>query len=123
MRPRSIGINAWRSFRRAARELGGSGALIIDQYDIRRGTNFLNLGTPHNVWQSAYQGESALCGSCHSVYAPHLAPDSITGEYTLGRPDLANGENPFYLQSTYPEWLELAIRGARPAVSGLPHAA
>jgi hypothetical protein len=88
-----------------ARELGGSGALIIDQYDIRRGTNFLNLGTPHNVWQSAYQGESALCGSCHSVYAPHLAPDSITGEYTLGRPDLANGETPFYLQSTYPEWL------------------
>ena len=29
----------------------------------------------------------------------------MTGEYTLGRPDLANGENPFYLQSTYPEWL------------------
>jgi hypothetical protein len=88
-----------------ARELGGSGALIVDQYDIRRGTNFLNLGAPHAVWQSAYQGESALCGSCHSVYAPHLAPDPVTGEYTLGRPDIANGENPFYLQSTYPEWL------------------
>jgi hypothetical protein len=87
------------------RELGGSGALIVDHYDIRRGTNFLNLGTPHNVWQSPHQGESALCGSCHSVYAPHLAPDALTGEYTLGRPDLANGENPFYLQSTYPEWL------------------
>lgn len=87
------------------RELGGSGALIVDHYDIRRGTNFLNLGAPHNVWQSPYQGESALCGSCHSVYALHLAPDAVTGEYTLGRPDIANGENPFYLQSTYPEWL------------------
>jgi hypothetical protein len=87
------------------RELGGSGALIIDHYDIRRGTNFLNLGTPHNVWQSPYQGESALCGSCHSVYALHLAPDAVTGEYTLGRPDIANGESPFFLQSTYPEWL------------------
>jgi uncharacterized repeat protein (TIGR01451 family) len=87
------------------RELGGSGALIVDHYDIRRGTNFLNLGAPHNVWQSPHQGESALCGSCHSVYALHLAPDALTGEYTLGRPDLANGENPFYLQSTYPEWL------------------
>jgi len=87
------------------RELGSSGALIVDHYDIRRGTNFLNLGTPHQVWQSPHQGESALCGSCHSVHAPHLAPDAVTGEYTLGRPDIANGENPFYLQSTYPEWL------------------
>ncbi len=87
------------------RELGGSGALIVDRADIRRGTNFLNLGAPHNVWQSPYQGESALCGSCHSVYALHLAPDAVTGEYTLGRPDIAAGENPFFLQSTYPEWL------------------
>ncbi|HTP06643.1 MAG TPA: hypothetical protein VMP08_00225 [Anaerolineae bacterium] len=87
------------------RELGGSGALIIDHYDIRRGTNFLAVGAPHNVWKSPYQGESALCGSCHSVYALHLAPDAVTGEYTLGRPDIANGENPFFLQSTYPEWL------------------
>jgi hypothetical protein len=35
----------------------------------------------------------------------HLAPDPATGEYGLGRPDIANGENPFFLQSTYPEWL------------------
>jgi hypothetical protein len=87
------------------RELGGSGALLADQNDLRRGTNFLNLGAPHNVGQSEYQGESALCGSCHSVYALHLAPDALTGEYTLGRPDIADGENPFFLQSTYPEWL------------------
>jgi uncharacterized repeat protein (TIGR01451 family) len=87
------------------RELGGSGALIVDHYDIRRGANFANLGAPHGVWQSLHQGESALCGSCHSVYALHLAPDPVTGEFVLGRPDIANGENPFFLQSTYPEWL------------------
>jgi hypothetical protein len=87
------------------RELGGSGALIVDHYDIRRGTNFAYLGAPHNVLLSPYQGESALCGSCHSVYALHLAPDPVTGEFVLGRPDIANGENPFFLQSTYPEWL------------------
>jgi hypothetical protein len=87
------------------RELGGSGALIVDHYDIRRGTNFANLGAPHGIWQSPYQGESALCGSCHSVFAPHLAPDPVTGEFVLGRPDIPNGENPFFLQSTYPEWL------------------
>ncbi|HSD84854.1 MAG TPA: hypothetical protein VLG46_13385 [Anaerolineae bacterium] len=87
------------------REIGGNGALIVDHYDIRRGTNFANLGAPHSVWQSPYQGESALCGSCHSVYTPHLAPDAVSGEFVLGRPDIANGENPFFLQSTYPEWL------------------
>jgi hypothetical protein len=87
------------------RELGSSGALLVDEKDIRRGANFKNSGAPHRVWQSAYQGESALCGSCHSVYALHLAPDVVTGEYTLGRPDIANGEQPFFLQSTYPEWL------------------
>lgn len=88
-----------------ARELGGSGALIVDQYDLRRGTNFLNAAAPHGKWQSSYQGESALCGGCHSVYALHLAPDPVTGEFVLGRPDIANGEKPFFLQSTYPEWL------------------
>ncbi|CAG0927761.1 Aldose sugar dehydrogenase YliI [Thermoflexales bacterium] len=93
------------------REIGGSGALIIDHYDIRRGANFTNLGAPHSVWQSPYQGESALCGSCHSVYAPHLAPDPVTGEFVLGRPDVAHGENPFFLQSTYPEWLNSQYPG------------
>jgi hypothetical protein len=87
------------------KEIGGSGALIVDHNDVRRGTNFANVGAPHQIAQSPFQGSSAFCGSCHSVYALHLAPDPVTGEFVLGKPDLAHGENPLFLQSTYPEWL------------------
>ncbi len=86
-------------------EIGGNGALIIDHDDVRRGANFLNPAAPHPTAQSLFQGSSALCGSCHSVYAPHLARDEITGEFAPGAPDVAQGDNPFFLQSTYPEWL------------------
>jgi hypothetical protein len=87
------------------KQIGGNGALILDPNDIRRGTNFLNPNAPHQTAQSPFQGSSALCGACHSVYAPHLALDEATGEYVPGAPDIAGGENPLFLQSTYPEWL------------------
>jgi glucose/arabinose dehydrogenase len=86
-------------------EIGGNGALIIDPNDVRRGTNFLNPSAPHQTAMSAYQGSSTLCGGCHSVYAPHLARDEATGEFVSGTPDIAHGENPLFLQSTFPEWL------------------
>lgn len=86
------------------KEIGGNGALIVDPNDVRRGTNFLNAGAPHNTAISSFQGGSALCGSCHSVYAPHLARDAVTGEFLPGAPNVAGGENPLFLQSTYPEW-------------------
>ena len=87
------------------KEIGGNGALILDPNDVRRGTNFLNTSAPHQVAVSVFQGSSALCGACHSVYAPHLARDTVTGEFVSGMPDIAGGENPLFLQSTYPEWL------------------
>ncbi len=87
------------------KEIGGNGALIVDHNDVRRGLHFLSSTAPHSVAVSPLQGSSALCGACHSVYAPHLARDSVTGEFVAGSPDIAGGENPLFLQSTYPEWL------------------
>jgi len=87
------------------KEIGGNGALVVDPNDVRRGVNFLNASAPHEVAVSPFQGSSALCGACHSVYAPHLARDPVTGEFVPGAPDIAAGENPLFLQSTYPEWL------------------
>ncbi len=97
------------------KEIGGNGAVIVDPNDVRRGTNFLNMNAPHQVARSVFQGGSALCGACHSVYAPHLARDSITQEFAPGSPDIAHGENPLFLQSTYPEWLnsQYAIEGTQ----------
>ena len=53
------------------RELGGSGALIVDHYDIRRGTNFLNLGTPHKCGRVRIKA-SQRCAAVVTVYTLHI---------------------------------------------------
>ena len=93
----------------------GSGAIVVDPEDERRGPFDLQLDwdtNPHSIlgldWplQSPFHTEAALCGSCHDITNPVFSWDEGSQSYVanaLDTPgDVSEG---FPLERTYSEWL------------------
>ncbi len=95
----------------------GSGAIIVDPNDRRRGPFSFGLALPYH---SAYQTDllrqtgdaitrSRMCGSCHNVYNPVLSWDAGRGEFwpnAMNAPAPSfNGPNLFPVETTFDEWL------------------
>lgn len=93
----------------------GSGQIIIDPLDERRGPFDLQEDwqtNPHSIlgldWPqvSPHHQEASLCGSCHDITNPVFSWDEASQSYqpnALDTPgDLAQG---FPLERTYSEWL------------------
>jgi hypothetical protein len=90
----------------------GSGALIIDPQDRRRGPrNGVSWG--HQAELSPYHRDAALCGSCHDINNPVLSWDSDLGEYALNDIDQPADDQSelFPVERTYSEWLNSAFPG------------
>lgn len=83
----------------------GSGALILDPEDRRRGPRAVS--PPHGFLQSDYLKEAYLCASCHDINNPLLTWDEVLGEYTLNDLDTPAGDQSllFPIERTYSEWL------------------
>lgn len=84
----------------------GSGALILDPLDRRRGPR--EEAQPLHQWAvSPYHNDSALCGSCHDINNPLLSWDETAGEY-LPNPAgeaVSDQSDLFPIERTYSEWL------------------
>ncbi len=91
----------------------GSGMLIIDPADNRRGP--FSLTPPHSAFRTDFLSqnlnamtESRLCGSCHNVDNPALSWDSGRNQFwpnPTGQPpaSVADG-NLFPIETTFDEW-------------------
>lgn len=92
----------------------GSGALIVDPLDRRRGPFDIvaDIGfDPHagfagDTQVSPYHREALLCGSCHDISNPVFSWDAQRGEYwpnavDTPSPDLTQG---FPIERTFSEW-------------------
>lgn len=94
----------------------GSGSLIVDPQDYRRGPFDIvtDLGRdPHTVFdgaqatlQSPYHQEANFCGSCHDINNPLLSWNEARGEYwpndmDTPAPDL---DELFPIERTFTEW-------------------
>lgn len=94
--------------------LPGSGGLIVDPLDHRRGPLYLTdtLGfDPHltigaaATLQSPYHQEALLCGSCHNIDNPLFAWDEAAQSYQLNPLDEAgNLATAFPVERTFSEW-------------------
>jgi hypothetical protein len=95
----------------------GSGALILDPNDNRRGPFSFNKSLIyHAAYQSDFLGQSGdsvtqarLCGSCHNVYNPVLSWDAGRGQYWPNEMDAPapefSSEALFPIETTFDEWL------------------
>jgi hypothetical protein len=95
----------------------GSGALIVDPNDNRRGPFSFNNSLPyHSAYQTDFLGQageaitqSRLCGSCHNVYNPVLSWDNDQGQYWPNQMDTPAPEFSrdllFPIETTFDEWL------------------
>lgn len=92
----------------------GSGALILDPFDRRRGP-FDVIGDigfdPHGGFAgdtqiSPYHREALLCASCHDINNPTISWDEDRGEYWLNDLDTPIGDQTgaFPIERTYSEW-------------------
>jgi uncharacterized repeat protein (TIGR01451 family) len=95
----------------------GSGAIIVDPDDRRRGPFSFGLSLPYH---SAYQTDffhqtknavtsSRLCGSCHNVSNPVLSWDEERSQFWINQtnnpaPSFDN-QDLFRIETTYDEWL------------------
>lgn len=92
----------------------GSGAIVVDPLDERRGPFDLQedwQNNPHSIlgldwpWQSPFHTDSALCGSCHDITNPVFSWDEESQSYApnvLDTPgDVTEG---FPIERTYSEW-------------------
>jgi hypothetical protein len=100
----------------------GSGMMILDPRDNRRGPFDVRSNAPHSAFQTDFLGqstnalaESRLCGTCHNVDNPALVwtenpPDDAPAQFwpkTVSF-DMANqveSGDPFPIETTYDEWL------------------
>jgi hypothetical protein len=98
----------------------GSGMMVIDPMDYRRGPFDLGVNFPYHpnqTYRSDFLGgdrenqvaRSRLCGTCHNVDNPTLSWDATRGEYwpnnvDMNAPSFNNGEL-FAIETTYDEWL------------------
>ncbi len=90
----------------------GSGALIVDPDDNRRGPFTFSEPLPyHSAYQTApfrqtsdAAGRARLCGTCHNVDNPILVWDVGKGQYWPNLSGFAAGEL-FPVERTYDEWL------------------
>jgi uncharacterized repeat protein (TIGR01451 family) len=92
----------------------GSGMMIIDPHDNRRGP--FSLNPPHSAYQTDFLGqgnnaitESRLCGACHNVDNPVLSWDSGRDQFWPNQldqaaPSFAKGQL-FPIERTFDEWL------------------
>jgi hypothetical protein len=106
----------------------GSGMMILDPDDNRRGPfNLMNVA-PHSAFQTDFLGqstnaiaESRLCGTCHNVSNPALVwtenpPNSAPAQY-WPKPAAAAAETAqepgeaFPIERTYDEWLNSDYAG------------
>jgi mono/diheme cytochrome c family protein len=95
----------------------GSGALIVDPNDNRRGPfSFNNSLSYHSAYQTDFLGQAGeaitqarVCGSCHNVYNPVLSWDSGRGQYWPNEMDAPapdfGGDALFPIETTFQEWL------------------
>lgn len=101
----------------------GSGTLVIDPADNRRGPFDFDPELPyHTAYQTAYLGQNAttavesitrarMCGSCHDVDNPILSWDTSRGQYwpnTMDTPPEVVKGQLFPIERTYTEWLNSA---------------
>ncbi len=97
----------------------GSGSIIVDPYDNRRGPFSFDLVLPyHSAFQTDFMRQTSeavtrarLCGSCHNVYNPVLSwDDSIDppqfwpNEMDTMAPAF-DSEELFPIETTFDEWL------------------
>lgn len=93
----------------------GSGMMIIDPQDRRRGPFSLPGFSLHSAYRTDFLGqstnyvtESRVCGTCHNVDNPVLSWDEGRGEYWPNDPDTpaASFENEalFPIERTFDEW-------------------
>lgn len=93
----------------------GSGMMIIDPMDNRRGPFALaSTFNYHTAFQTNFLGQqsdritrSRLCATCHDIDNPILSWDSTRNQYwfNTGVPDPAPKGTPFPIERTYTEWL------------------
>ncbi len=92
----------------------GSGAVIVDPQDQRRGPFDLQEDWAYNPhpaldWPlvSPYHQEAALCGSCHDISNPLLSWDEATQSYQPNPLDTpaADLTTLFPIERTFSEWL------------------
>lgn len=92
----------------------GSGALIVDPQDQRRGPFDLQEDWTYNPhpaldWPlvSPYHKEAALCGSCHDISNPLLSWDETTQSYQPNSLDTPAEDltTLFPIERTFSEWL------------------
>jgi hypothetical protein len=98
-------------------DFSGSGALIVDPDDNRRGPFSFNNELPyHAAYQTDFLSQtgeaitrSRLCGSCHNVYNPVLSWDDGRGQYWPNQMDTPAPEFSkdalFPIETTFDEWL------------------
>lgn len=99
----------------------GSGAIIIDPEDYRRGpydvvADWDNFD-PHlangakGTLQAAYHQEAQFCGACHDIDNPLLSWDEATQSYRLNELDTPapDQDELFPIERTYSEWAASAF--------------
>lgn len=95
----------------------GSGMIILDPQDRRRGPFDLGTGFSfHTAYQTDFLSqsmdaikESSVCGSCHNIDNPILSWDDTRSQYwpnnmDTAAPSFSDGDL-FPIESTYDEWL------------------
>jgi hypothetical protein len=95
----------------------GSGAMILDSDDNRRGPfSFNNSLTYHSAYQTDFLGQigeaitqARLCGTCHNVYNPVLSWDAGRGQFWPNEMDTpapdSSRDSLFPIETTFDEWL------------------
>ncbi len=95
----------------------GSGSLILDPLDNRRGPFSFNNSLPyHTAYKTDYFNQigeaitrSRLCGACHNVSNPVLSWDADRGQYWPNQMDSSPpdylDQNLFPIETTFDEWL------------------
>lgn len=96
----------------------GSGMLILDPQDNRRGPFTLaSTFGYHTAYQTNFQGQDSdavtrarLCGSCHDIDNPILSWDASRNQYwfNAGVAQPAPKGTPFPIERTFSEWLNSA---------------
>jgi uncharacterized repeat protein (TIGR01451 family) len=95
----------------------GSGAMIVDPNDRRRGPFSFGLALPyHSAYQTDFLRQtgdavtrSRMCGTCHNVFNPVLSWDAIQNQFwpnsmNAPAPEFTNSSL-FPIETTFDEWL------------------
>ncbi len=94
----------------------GSGMMIVDPHDNRRGPFAIAPPPPHTAYKTDYMGqdgdavtESRLCSTCHNLDNPFFSWDAGRNQYwpnASGAPAPAYGKDEMLpIERTYDEWL------------------